>query len=149
LQPRAEICGKNSALVLAVMCEHRRGDTIAWMASTVLVVDDHAEFRLAARMLLEAGGYQVIGEAACGAEALAVAAAERPEIVLLDVQLPDMDGFTVSRELLQVVPFAIVVLCSVREASDYGARIDGCGARGFLTKSALSAESFTRLVVSG
>jgi DNA-binding NarL/FixJ family response regulator len=115
----------------------------------VLVVDDRADFRLIAGTMLEASGYRVVGEAASGAEALAEAVAGRPEIVLLDVQLPDMDGFTVCRELRRLVPSIIVVLCSVRDSSDYGARVGDCGARGFLTKSALSATSFTRLATGG
>jgi two-component system chemotaxis response regulator CheY len=123
--------------------------TMGWVTSTVLVVDDRADFRLVARMMLESGGYRVVGEAASGAEALAAAVAGSPEIVLLDVQLPDMDGFAVSRDLRRLVPSTIVVLCSVRDADDYGARVGECGARGFLTKSALSTASFTRLVTGG
>ena len=115
----------------------------------MLVVDDHDDFRVVASMMLEAGGYRVVGGAASGAEGLAAAVAKRPEIVLLDVLLPDMDGFAVSRELRRLAPSTIVVLCSVREASDYGARVGDCGARGFLTKSALSMASFTRLVADG
>jgi DNA-binding NarL/FixJ family response regulator len=128
---------------------HHRRDTIGRVTPTVLVVDDRADFRAVARMMLEAGGYRVVGEAASGAEALTEAVAGRPQIVLLDVQLPDMDGFAVSRELLRLAPSTIVVLCSVRDAGDYGARVGDCGARGFLTKSALSVASFTRLVAGG
>jgi two-component system, chemotaxis family, chemotaxis protein CheY len=116
------------------------------VVSTVLVVDDRADFRAIARAMLEAGGFRVVGEAASGAEALAAAAVQRPRVVLLDVQLADMDGFAVCRELRRLVPATEVVLCSVRDAVDYGARIEGCGARGFLTKSALSTAALTRLV---
>jgi two-component system, chemotaxis family, chemotaxis protein CheY len=99
--------------------------------------------------MLESGGYRVVGEAASGAEALAAVAALRPQVVLLDVGLPDMDGFTVSRELRRVAPATVVVLCSVSGADDYGACVAECGARGFLTKSALSAAELTRLVSGG
>jgi DNA-binding NarL/FixJ family response regulator len=116
------------------------------VTATVLVVDDHAEFRLVARMMLETGGFRVVGEAATGAEALCEAVVRRPEIVLVDVQLPDMDGFAVSRELRRLVPSTIVVICSVGDAGDYATRVGDCGARGFLTKSALSAAAVTRLV---
>lgn len=131
------------------MCKCYVGDTMMRMVSTVLVVDDRADFRLVARVMLETGGYQVVSEAASGAEALAEAVAVRPDIVLLDVQLPDMDGFAVSRELRRLIPSTIVVLCSVRDAGDYDAQAGDCGARGFLTKSALSAALFTRLVAGG
>ena len=63
------------------------------MAKTVLVVDDHAGFRSRARLLLEADGYEVVGEAADGTSALAASRRLHPEVVLLDVQLPDLDGF--------------------------------------------------------
>jgi DNA-binding NarL/FixJ family response regulator len=119
------------------------------VVSTVLVVDDRADFRVAACAMLEAAGYRVVGEAASGAEELAAATARRPQVVLLDVQLPDMDGFAVCRELRRLAPNTVVVLCSVRDAGDYGARIADCGARGFLTKAALSAAAVTRLVSGG
>jgi DNA-binding NarL/FixJ family response regulator len=111
----------------------------------VLIVDDRADFRVIARAVLSAGGFTVIGEAATAAEAITAVTALRPEIVLLDVQLPEVDGFAVCGELRQVAPASRVVLCSVREASDYGARIAACGAHGFVTKSALSAAVLTRL----
>jgi CheY-like chemotaxis protein len=77
---------------------------------SVLIVDDWADFRAVARVMLESGGYQVVGEAASGAEALAAVAAVRPQVVLLDVGLPDMDGFTVSCELRRLFPATVVVL---------------------------------------
>lgn len=115
------------------------------MPPTVLIVDDRADFRVIARAVLSAGGFPVIGEAATGTEAIASAVALRPGIVLLDVQLPEADGFAVCDELRRLVPESRVVLCSVREASDYGSRIAACGAAGFVTKSALSAAALTRL----
>ena len=69
------------------------------MRPTVLVVDDHAEFRRSARALLEAEGFAVVGEAAGGREAIAAVRRLRPEIVLLDIQLPDLDGFVVAQRL--------------------------------------------------
>jgi CheY-like chemotaxis protein len=66
---------------------------------TVLIVDDHADFRLFARSLLEAGGFEIVGEAQDGASALAAARALKPGLVLLDVQLPDIDGFAVCERL--------------------------------------------------
>jgi DNA-binding NarL/FixJ family response regulator len=116
------------------------------MVKRVLIVDDHEPFRAIARELLEAAGYVVSGEAADGAQALAAVAAEAPDAVLLDVQLPDRDGFSVATALTAGGgPF--VVLISSREAEDYGRRIAACGARGFIGKGQFSAAAFAALVV--
>jgi len=108
------------------------------MPRTVLIVDDHAGFRGFARRLLEAGGYTVVGEAEDGASALEVAEALRPELVLLDVFLPDTDGFAVARRLAESGNGAVVVLTSSREAADFGARLDRSRAHGFIHKDDLS-----------
>lgn len=115
------------------------------MRKRVLIVDDHQPFRAVARQLLERAGYVVTGEARDAAEALAAIAAQAPDIVLLDVQLPDQDGFAVATALA-VSPGPAVVLISSREADDYGRRVASCGARGFIPKSKLSAATFTALV---
>jgi DNA-binding NarL/FixJ family response regulator len=73
--------------------------TISGMRPTVLIVDDHAAFRASARALLQAEGFDVIGEATDGAAAVAAVAVLRPEIVLLDIQLPDLDGLPVAEQL--------------------------------------------------
>jgi DNA-binding NarL/FixJ family response regulator len=111
----------------------------------VLIVDDHEPFRAVARELLERAGYVVTGEAADVAEALAAIAAEAPDVVLLDVQLPDKDGFAVSTELAASRGPAVVLISS-READDYGRRVGSCGARGFIPKSKLSAATFAALL---
>jgi DNA-binding NarL/FixJ family response regulator len=116
------------------------------MAQTVLIVDDESCFRLIARQLLEIGGFNVLGEAGSGAQALSAARDLRPDVVLLDVQLPDTDGFAISRQLTQAGDGPRVVLCSVRAAEDYALGSDQCGAAGFLSKSDLSAEAVRRLV---
>jgi DNA-binding NarL/FixJ family response regulator len=115
------------------------------MAKRVLIVDDHEPFRAVARELLEDAGYVVSGEAADAAEALAAAAVEPPDAVLLDVQLPDRDGFAVATALTAAGGPAVVLISS-REAEDYGQRVEDCGARGFIPKSRLSAAAFTALV---
>jgi CheY-like chemotaxis protein len=115
------------------------------MVTRVLIVDDHEPFRAVARELLEAAGYVVSGEAADGAEALVAAAAQSPDAVLLDVQLPDLDGFSVATALT-ANGGPVVVLVSSREAEDYGRRIAACGARGFIAKRRLSAAAFAALV---
>jgi DNA-binding NarL/FixJ family response regulator len=113
---------------------------------TVLIVDDHAPFRETVRALLEHGGFDVVGEAADGRSALAEAARLRPELVLLDVQLPDVDGFDVAAALAASAGAPAVVLTSTRGASSYRKRLAGSPARGFVPKSELSGEALTALV---
>ena len=90
------------------------------MRPTVLIVDDHAAFRTSARALLQAEGFDVIGEATDGAEAVEAVVALRPEIVLLDIQLPDLDGLTVAEQLAAAPDPPAVVLISSRDAAAYG-----------------------------
>jgi len=116
------------------------------MSRTVLVVDDHPGFRARARELLEADGYDVVGEAGDGAEALSESARLEPDIVLLDVQLPDLDGFDVSERLAAAGPTPAVVLTSSRDWSDSTDLIAGSGARGFVRKDQLSGAAIEELV---
>jgi two-component system, NarL family, nitrate/nitrite response regulator NarL len=105
-----------------------------------LIVDDHDGFRRFVRGMLEAAGFTVT-EAATGAEATHAARTVRPGLVLLDIQLPDVDGFEVARRLAADPaggPAPVVVLTSTREASDYGGRIAASPAAGFLPKDQLS-----------
>jgi two-component system nitrate/nitrite response regulator NarL len=113
---------------------------------TVLIVDDHVGFRGFARRLLEAGGYTVVGEAGDGASALAAVAALRPELVLLDVMLPDIDGFAVAERIAGNGDDPVVVLTSSREAADFGQRLERTSARGFIHKDELSRAALVRLV---
>jgi CheY-like chemotaxis protein len=106
---------------------------------TVLIVDDYAPFRDSARGLLEGGGFEVVGEAEDGAEALRVAQEVRPDVVLLDVHLPDIDGFEVAARLRDLDPAPEVVLTSSRD--DYAALVADSAARAFIRKDALSAEA--------
>ena len=116
------------------------------MQRTVLVVDDHPGFRSRARLLLEVDGYQVIGEAADGASALAEADRLRPDVVLLDVQLPDVDGFDVAARITAADPAPAVVLTSSRDWSDSAELIMRSGARGFLPKDQLSGAAVAELL---
>jgi DNA-binding NarL/FixJ family response regulator len=114
---------------------------------TVLVVDDHPTFRATARALLEAEGFDVVGEAEDGVGALAEIARLRPEIVLLDVQLPDIDGFEVARRASTVdAEPPQIVLTSSRDASDFGPLVADSGARGFVAKDALSGAAIAALL---
>ena len=106
--------------------------------TTVLIVDDHKAFRTSARHLLEADGLVVVGEAADGREALELTKALFPDVVLLDIQLPDIDGFMVARELQRRGDSAVIVLTSSRDAADYGESIAESGASGFVPKGDLS-----------
>jgi DNA-binding NarL/FixJ family response regulator len=116
------------------------------MRPTLLIVDDHAGFRASARALLEAEGFDVIGEAADGAQALRAVAELQPEIVLLDIQLPGLDGIEVAEQLAGGADPPAVVLVSSRDAAAYGPRLRGSAARGFIPKSALSGEALAALV---
>ena len=109
------------------------------MAARVLIVDDHPGFRAAARRLLELEGYVVVGEAEDGQSAIHAARELRPDFVLLDVQLPDIDGFEVAQRLSGHAAAPAVVLTSSREASDYGPCLARTTACGFLPKAELSA----------
>ena len=113
------------------------------MPPSILIVDDHPSFRATARALLQAEGYTIVGEAVDGASALAAARELRPEVVLLDVQLPDTDGFTVAAELAREPHPPKVVLTSSRDASDFGPLVAESGARGFVPKAELSGETLT------
>jgi len=113
---------------------------------TVLIVDDHAEFRSVARALLEADGFEVLGEAADGESALAAAASLRPKLVLLDIQLPDVDGFEVAAQLAAWIDPPAVVLTSSRSAGSYRRRLAESPVSGFISKGELSGEALAALV---
>jgi DNA-binding NarL/FixJ family response regulator len=113
---------------------------------TVLIVDDHPSFRSSARALLEAEGYDVVGEAENGTEGLRAARELHPQLVLLDVQLPDIDGFEVASQLTQDAGAPAVVLISSRDGSDFGHLVRDSGARGFIPKAELSGEAIAALV---
>lgn len=116
------------------------------MSRTVLVVDDHAEFRESARALLEADGFDVVGDVATGADAVAEAGRLRPRVVLLDVRLPDTDGIAVAERLAELADPPDVVLISSRGAAAYGARLREAPTRGFLAKSELSGAALRALL---
>ena len=111
------------------------------MRRSVLIVDDHAGFRSAARALLEASGFDVVGEADDGASALAAVPVLHPQVVLLDIQLPDMNGFDVADALRnEEDAMPAIVFVSSRSASAFRPRLDANPAWRFIPKSALSGE---------
>lgn len=113
---------------------------------SLLIVDDHDGFRSWACEVLGQEGFRVVGEAADGASAIEAARSLRPQVVLLDVQLPDMSGFDVAERLRGT---SAVVLTSSRARADYGARVAGTGAVGFLSKAELSGASLTAVLIGG
>jgi CheY-like chemotaxis protein len=113
---------------------------------TVLIVDDHEAFRQSASALLEAEGFAVLGEAADGGTAIVESERLRPDVVLLDIQLPDVDGFTVAERLAAVPEPPTVVLISSREAEAYGPRLEAASAQGFISKRELSGAALAALI---
>lgn len=125
-----------------MLCQHER------VALTIVIVDDHDDFRTHAAEMLATAGYQVVGSCPDGRSALSAIAALRPEVVLLDVQLPDLDGFAVIDQVDRAGEGTapIVVLISTRDAIDYGGRVVQSGAAGFISKAELSARALDALV---
>ena len=113
---------------------------------TALIVDDHATFRQTARVLLEAEGFDVVGEAENGITALRATSELQPDVVLLDVNLPDFDGFEVAARLARNGERAAVVLTSSREGTDFGSLIRDSSALGFISKSELSGAALRKLL---
>jgi CheY-like chemotaxis protein len=116
------------------------------VTATVLVVDDHPSFRRFARRLLEAAGFAVVDEAGDGASALAAVRALRPDVVLLDVLLPDTTGFDLAEVLSSEPARPVIVLTSSRSAADIGDALERSTARGFIAKRDLSMGTFIELV---
>lgn len=116
------------------------------MGLRVLIVDDHAPFRQLARTLLQGAGFTVVGEAEDGATAVDASRRLRPDVVLLDVQLPDADGFDVARVLAAQSESPIVVLTSSRDSTSYRRRLSGSAARGFIAKAELSGAALSELI---
>jgi DNA-binding NarL/FixJ family response regulator len=116
------------------------------MARTVVIVDDHPSFRSSARMLLESDGFVVVGEAATGEEGVDVALELRPDLVLLDVNLPDIDGFEVATRITADSQPPSVILTSSRDSTDFGPLVEKSGALGFVPKSELSGAALEDLL---
>ena len=114
--------------------------------TTVLIVDDHPSFRGTARALLESEGFEVVGEAADGASAIEAADSLRPDVMLLDVYLPDIDGFEVAAALTENGLAPAIVMTSSRDARDFGPLVAQSGARGFIPKAELSGATLSALL---
>jgi two-component system nitrate/nitrite response regulator NarL len=119
------------------------------VSETVLIVDDHGAFRRFARRLLEAGGLTVVGEAGDSESAVAAARELDPDLVLLDVLLPDGEGFAVAERIARDNARTRVVLTSSRERDDLQQRLTGTPARGFIPKDELTVERFIAVARDG
>ena len=121
--------------------------TIRCMSRTVLIVDDHPSFRASARAMLESEGFVVVGEAENGAGAIDAVELLSPDVVVLDVQLPDMTGFDVCAALqhLDGAP-PDIILVSSRDVSDYGELVARSCACGFVAKAELSGDLVAALL---
>jgi DNA-binding NarL/FixJ family response regulator len=116
-------------------------DYAVMVGASVLVVDDHAGFRETVHQLLELEGYTVVGEAADGHSALLLARKLQPDIALIDVHLPDMDGFELTARLKSLENPPLVILTSSRDGVDFTTFVAKSGARGFVPKAELSREA--------
>jgi DNA-binding NarL/FixJ family response regulator len=116
------------------------------VSPTVLIVDDHAAFRAGARAVLEADGYNVVGEAPDGQRGLDAVQTLNPDVVLLDVRLPDMDGFTVAGRLAACGCGSAVIVTSSSDDPLYRERAQNSGARGFVAKHDVCGAALDRLL---
>jgi DNA-binding NarL/FixJ family response regulator len=121
-------------------------DNRGLMAVTLMIVDDHRSFRNAARRVLENAGFEIVGEAADGESALESIPGLRPDVVLLDVQLPGIDGFEVASRLTERGEAPLIVMTSSREATHFGPMVEQSGARGFIHKPDLSGPAISAVL---
>jgi CheY-like chemotaxis protein len=119
-----------------------------FMPCRILLVDDNSDFRRAARQLLERHGFIVVAEAETGVSGIERAQEHLPDLVLLDVQLPDLDGFEVAERLSGLEVPIDVILTSSLDGTDFGALVAGSSALGFVPKAELSASAIEALLAS-
>lgn len=116
------------------------------MCRSVIIIDDNSAFRAAARQLLERGGFVVVAEAGEGAGGIEAVAVHRPALALVDLQLPDIDGFEVAERLSRLDAAPKVILTSSLDATDLGALVMGSAAVGFISKDDLSVTAVRALL---
>ena len=113
---------------------------------SVLVVDDQAPFRSAARAVLRRlDGFEFAGEASSGLEAIELVDRLRPALVLMDINMPEMNGIEATRAIVSRDPEVVVILCSTYDAGDLPPEVATSGARAYLNKEHLGADALRRL----
>jgi CheY-like chemotaxis protein len=112
----------------------------------ILIIDDDSSFLTTVRLLLEAEGFVVVGEALNGVDGVAAVAELEPDIVLVDVKLPDIDGFEVVARLANAGRSPPVVLTSIRSAADFGDLIETSGADAFISKADINGEALAAVL---
>lgn len=128
------------------MGEENERNMVDGHAVSVLIVDDQVPFRLAARAVLRrAEGFELIGEAADGVEAVALAAELRPDLVLMDINMPTMNGIEATRRILESAPGTTVFLCSTYQRSDLPPEAESSGAAAYINKEELTPDLVRRL----
>ena len=111
------------------------------MTVRVLIVDDQEPFRQAARMVVElTDGFEVVGEAETGEDSVAMAADLQPDLVLMDVNLPGINGLDATRQILSSSDSVVVLLLSTYEEAEYAPRAAECGAASYIPKSAFGPD---------
>jgi DNA-binding NarL/FixJ family response regulator len=119
------------------------------MSVRVLIVDDLEPFRMAARAVVDSTpGFQVVGEAVTGEESVVAALELRPDLILMDINLPGIDGVEATRRILSTSSQTVVLLLSTREAADIGPVVADAGAFAYLTKSSFSPQSLAEAWVA-
>lgn len=112
----------------------------------VLIVDDQLPFREASRMVVElSDGFEVIAEATTGLEAVELASTLRPDLVLMDVQMPGIDGIEATRRICAIDDPPVVIVMSTHESGDYDSAAVAAGALGFLPKSQFGMSTLTEM----
>jgi DNA-binding NarL/FixJ family response regulator len=114
------------------------------MPVTVVIVDDHSAFRSSARRMLEGEGFEIVGEAADGSTGIDAVRETEPDVVLLDIALPDVSGYDVAEQLAD--SSSKVVLTSSRAQGDLGRRLRDSQALGFIPKDRLSGDAIRSLL---
>jgi two-component system invasion response regulator UvrY len=112
----------------------------------VLVVDDQAPFRMAAKAVLRRlDEFELVGEASNGSEAVAMADELRPALVLMDINMPEMNGIEATRRIVASHPDIVVILCSTYDVGDLPPDAAASGARAYVNKEQLGADTLRRL----